>query len=153
VPATPQRGSGEAAEHPLHLHRLPLAPAARRRDATLVEPRCDGSQRSCACRLQLGDRAGIVGRPGVSTLLYRLLPQPASVLADRQSARAAKLDAAGRAGYSLLKLLRDGGSTVPFFIFAGSDTPEYRREAAKRGGQLSTNDMLELVDHVVKYLG
>jgi DNA-binding NarL/FixJ family response regulator len=38
-----------------------------------------------------------------------------------------------RAGYSLLKLLLDRGSKVPFFIFAGSDTPEYRREAAKRG--------------------
>jgi CheY-like chemotaxis protein len=58
-----------------------------------------------------------------------------------------------RAGYGLLKLLRDHGSHVPFFIFAGSDTPEFRREAAERGAQLSTNDMLELIDNVVKYLG
>ncbi|MTD93912.1 response regulator [Hyphomicrobium sp. xq] len=58
-----------------------------------------------------------------------------------------------RAGYRLLKLVRDSGSGVPFFIFAGSDTLEFRREAAERGAQLSTNDMLELVDHVVKYLG
>jgi hypothetical protein len=58
-----------------------------------------------------------------------------------------------RAGYGLLKLLREGGSKVPFFIFAGSDTPEFRREAAELGAQLSTNDMLELVDHVVKYVG
>jgi CheY-like chemotaxis protein len=58
-----------------------------------------------------------------------------------------------RAGYGLLKLLRDSGSKVPFFIFASSDKPEFRREAAERGAQLSTNDMLELVDHVVKYLG
>jgi CheY-like chemotaxis protein len=58
-----------------------------------------------------------------------------------------------RAGYGLLQLLRDGGSKVPFFIFAGSDTPEFRREAAERGAQLSTNDMLELVDNVVKHLG
>jgi CheY-like chemotaxis protein len=58
-----------------------------------------------------------------------------------------------RAGYGLLKLLRDGGSKVPFFIFAGSDMPEFRREAAERGAQLSTNDMLELVDNVAKYLG
>lgn len=58
-----------------------------------------------------------------------------------------------RAGYSLLKLLRDSGSEMPFFIFAGSDSPAFRREAAERGAQLSTNDMLELVDHVVKYLG
>ena len=58
-----------------------------------------------------------------------------------------------RAGYGLLQLLRDGGSEVPFFIFAGSDTPEFRREAAERGAQLSTNDMLESVDDVVKHLG
>jgi CheY-like chemotaxis protein len=58
-----------------------------------------------------------------------------------------------RAGYTLLKLLRESGSKVPFFIFAGSDKPEFRREAAERGAQLSTNNMLELVDHVAKYLG
>jgi CheY-like chemotaxis protein len=58
-----------------------------------------------------------------------------------------------RAGYGLLKLLRDSGSKIPFFIFAGLDTPEFRREAAELGAQLSTNDMLELVDNVVKYLG
>ena len=57
------------------------------------------------------------------------------------------------AGSGLLKLLRDRGSKVPFFIFVGSDTPEFRREAAERGAQLSTNDMLELVGNVVKYLG
>ena len=58
-----------------------------------------------------------------------------------------------RAGYELLHLIRESGNEVPFFIFAGSDTPEFRREAAVRGAQLSTNDMLELVDNVVKYLG
>lgn len=58
-----------------------------------------------------------------------------------------------RAGYDLLTRLRGSGSKVPFFIFAGSDTPEYRRAAAERGAQLSTNDMLELVDNTVKYLG
>ncbi len=57
------------------------------------------------------------------------------------------------AGYTLLKLLRDGGSKVPYFIFAGLDKPEFRREAAERGAQLSTNDMIELVDHVVTSLG
>jgi CheY-like chemotaxis protein len=58
-----------------------------------------------------------------------------------------------RAGYTLLKLLRDSGSKVPYCIFAGSDKPEYRREAEERGAQLSTNDMIELVDHVVTSLG
>ena len=58
-----------------------------------------------------------------------------------------------RAGYDLLKQIRDRGSQVPFFIFAGSDRPEFRREAATQGAQLSTNDMLELIDQVVKYLG
>jgi CheY-like chemotaxis protein len=58
-----------------------------------------------------------------------------------------------RAGYGLLKRLREGGSVVPFFIFAGLNTPEFKREAADRGAQLSTNDMLELVDQVVEQLG
>jgi CheY-like chemotaxis protein len=58
-----------------------------------------------------------------------------------------------RAGYTLLKLLRDSGNKVPYFIFAGSDTPEYRSEAIIRDAQLSTNDLLELIDNVVKYLG
>ena len=58
-----------------------------------------------------------------------------------------------RAGFDLLTRLRGSGSKVPFFIFAGSDTPEFRRAAAERGAQLSTNDMLELVDNTVKYLG
>lgn len=58
-----------------------------------------------------------------------------------------------RAGYELLKAVRDQGNEVPFFIFAGSDRPEFRREAAERGAQLSTNDMLELIDHTIKHLG
>ena len=58
-----------------------------------------------------------------------------------------------RAGYELLQLIREGGNNVPFFIFAGQDKPEFRREAAARGAQLSTNDMLKLIDNVVKYLG
>jgi len=57
------------------------------------------------------------------------------------------------AGWGFLKLLRDGGSGVPFFIFSSLDLPEYRREAEKRGAQLSTNDMIELIDHVGSYLG
>lgn len=58
-----------------------------------------------------------------------------------------------RAGYDLLKAIRDNGNTVPFLIFAGSDAPEHRREAAARGAQLSTNDMLELMGYIIKYLG
>ena len=58
-----------------------------------------------------------------------------------------------RAGYELLQALRERGNQVPFFIFAGSDRPEFRREAKELGAQLSTNDMLELIDYVVKYLG
>jgi CheY-like chemotaxis protein len=58
-----------------------------------------------------------------------------------------------RAGYDLLKAIRDQGSAVPFLIFAGDDKPEYRREAAERGAQLSTNDMLELVQAVIEHLG
>jgi len=58
-----------------------------------------------------------------------------------------------QAGYDLLKAIRDAGNPVPFFIFAGSDTPEFRREALARGAELSTNDMLELIDGVIQKLG
>jgi CheY-like chemotaxis protein len=58
-----------------------------------------------------------------------------------------------RAGYDLLAAIREQGNRLPFLIFAGTDTPEHRREAAERGAQLSTNDMLELIDAVVGHLG
>lgn len=57
-----------------------------------------------------------------------------------------------RAGYELLKAMRDAGSQTPFLIFSSSDRPEFRKEAAARGAQLSTNDMLELIEHVIKHL-
>ncbi len=58
-----------------------------------------------------------------------------------------------RAGYNFLKAIRDQGNQVPFLIFAGSDSPAFRREASELGAQLSTNDMLVLIDHVVDHLG
>lgn len=58
-----------------------------------------------------------------------------------------------RAGYKLLQALREQGNAVPFFIFSSEDKPEFRREASERGAQLSTNDMIELVDCVVRLLG
>jgi CheY-like chemotaxis protein len=58
-----------------------------------------------------------------------------------------------RAGYELLDQVRSGNKSIPFLIFAGSDTSEFRAEAQKRGAQLSTNDMVELVDTIVSLLG
>jgi CheY-like chemotaxis protein len=58
-----------------------------------------------------------------------------------------------RAGYDLLKYLRASGIDMPFFIFSSGDTPDFRREAKELGAQLSTNDMLELIDNVIAYLG
>ncbi|MBU2582738.1 MAG: response regulator [Alphaproteobacteria bacterium] len=57
-----------------------------------------------------------------------------------------------RAGYELLDIIRKRGSNVPFLIFAGDDKPEFRREAKQRGAQLSTNDMLELMDCTIHFL-
>jgi hypothetical protein len=45
------------------------------------------------------------------------------------------------------------GPTVTSINELAQRKPGLRREAAARGAQLSTNDMLELVDNVVKYLG
>ncbi len=57
-----------------------------------------------------------------------------------------------RAGYELLEAIRKHDRTLPFLIFAGSDSAEFRREAAERGAQLSTNDMIELIDRVIHHL-
>jgi CheY-like chemotaxis protein len=58
-----------------------------------------------------------------------------------------------RAGYDLLAALRGAGNPVPYFIFSSDDRPEFRAEAKRAGAQLSTNDMLELIDCVVATLG
>ena len=60
-----------------------------------------------------------------------------------------------RAGYELLDAVRSRGISTPFFIFAGDDKPEFRREAKSRGAQLSTNDMIEqpMVHQVAMRLG
>lgn len=58
-----------------------------------------------------------------------------------------------QAGYQLLDAIRAKSNPVPFFIFAGSDTAEFRQQALARGAQLSTNDMLELMDNVIATLG
>jgi CheY-like chemotaxis protein len=58
-----------------------------------------------------------------------------------------------RAGYDLLAQIRGRGLTIPFFIFSSEDRPDYRVEAKRQGAQLSTNDMLELIDGVISTLG
>lgn len=58
-----------------------------------------------------------------------------------------------RAGYDLLSRMQTAGIELPFLIFASMDKPEFRQEAKQRGAQLSTNDMLELIDSVIKHLG
>ncbi len=54
-----------------------------------------------------------------------------------------------REGYVLLKAVRDTDSRTPFFIYAASNAPEHKREAAQRGAQGTTNRPDELFDMVV----
>ncbi len=49
-----------------------------------------------------------------------------------------------REGYKLLDAVRETDSETPFFIYAGSNVPEHRREAEEHRGQGSTNDAQEL---------
>jgi CheY-like chemotaxis protein len=55
-----------------------------------------------------------------------------------------------REGYVLLEAIRREGNKTPFFIYAGSNLPEHRQEAAERGAQGSTNDPQELFELVTK---
>jgi CheY-like chemotaxis protein len=51
-------------------------------------------------------------------------------------------------GYVLLDALRETGDLTPFFIYAGSNSPAHKREAAKHGGQGTTNNPQELFEMV-----
>lgn len=53
-----------------------------------------------------------------------------------------------REGYVLLAELRRSGDRTPFFIYAGSNLPEHKREAAEHGAQGSTNHPEELFQMV-----
>jgi CheY-like chemotaxis protein len=58
-----------------------------------------------------------------------------------------------REGYRLLDAVRAFDKTTPFFIYAGSNAPHHKREAAEHGAQGSTNIANELVDMVTETLG
>ncbi|PAY17507.1 hypothetical protein CKO51_20805 [Rhodopirellula sp. SM50] len=55
-------------------------------------------------------------------------------------------------GYVLLREIRSRGDQTPFFIYAGSNKPEHKEEASKRGAQGSTNDPQELFEMLTKML-
>lgn len=57
-----------------------------------------------------------------------------------------------QAGYTLLSALRDSGDQTPFFIYAGSDSPEHLRLALTRGAQGSTNRSDKLLTSVLRSL-
>jgi CheY-like chemotaxis protein len=57
-----------------------------------------------------------------------------------------------REGYVLLDEIRKHNDKTPFFIFAGSNAPEHKREALEHGGQGSTNnsnELFQMVTHAV----
>jgi CheY-like chemotaxis protein len=57
-----------------------------------------------------------------------------------------------REGYRLLEAVRAFDKATPFFIYAGSNAPQYKREAVERGAQGSTNIANELVEMVTQAL-
>ena len=57
-----------------------------------------------------------------------------------------------REGYRLLDAVRAFDRTTPFFIYAGSNAPEHKREAAEHEAQGCTNMANELVDMVTQAL-
>lgn len=57
-----------------------------------------------------------------------------------------------REGYRLLEAVRASDRVTPFFIYASSNKPEHKREAAERGAQGSTNGASELVELVTQAL-
>jgi hypothetical protein len=54
-----------------------------------------------------------------------------------------------REGYVLLDALRQRGDQTPFFIYAGSNAPEHKRETRQHGGRGCTNNAQELFQMVI----
>jgi CheY-like chemotaxis protein len=54
-----------------------------------------------------------------------------------------------REGYTLLDEVRRRQISTPFFVYAGSNKPEHRREVFEHGGQGTTNNAQELFQMVV----
>lgn len=57
-----------------------------------------------------------------------------------------------REGYVLLESIRKQGDNTPFYIYAGSNLPEHKEEALRRGAQGSTNNIQELFTLVTRAL-
>jgi CheY-like chemotaxis protein len=57
-----------------------------------------------------------------------------------------------RAGYTLLKAVRDGGDETPYFIFSAASTPAFEQEALRRKAQGSTNISETLIAKVLEHL-
>jgi CheY-like chemotaxis protein len=57
-----------------------------------------------------------------------------------------------QAGYTLLGQLRSSGNKTPFVIYAGSNAPEHKAEARRRGAVGSTNRASELFAYVLNAL-
>jgi CheY-like chemotaxis protein len=57
-----------------------------------------------------------------------------------------------REGYVLLDIIREQGNHTPFFIYAGSNSTEDKRETTKHGGQGTTNNPEELFQMVTAAL-
>jgi len=55
-----------------------------------------------------------------------------------------------REGYVLLDALRSRGDKTPFFIYAGSNSPKHKREAAQHGAQGSTSHAQELFELITQ---
>ena len=57
-----------------------------------------------------------------------------------------------REGYVLLEKVRETDKGTPYFIYAGSNSPEHKTEAEQRGAQGTTNNPHELMKMVTKYV-
>lgn len=57
-----------------------------------------------------------------------------------------------REGYVLLEKIRATDKNIPYFIYAGSNSSEHKKEAAQRGAQGTTNRPQELIELVTNYV-
>jgi CheY-like chemotaxis protein len=71
-----------------------------------------------------------------------------AIISDMGRKEGSREENVPQAGYVLLDALRSQGDKTPFFIYAGSRSPEHRAKTREHGGQGCTNDASELYSMV-----
>ena len=119
------------------------SPQPRRKHILWVDDRPDNNIHERAAL----EAMGFSFTPALSTneALQKLSNEPFAAIISDMGRREGPME-----GYVLLDAVRSKGDKTPFFIYAGSNAPKHKREAAEHGAQGCTNHPQELFELVTQ---